>query len=383
MGTALADRLRVRWARLRGDRVTDVGVPVLLVAIGAFELASTGVSGAGWGIALEVVSGSLLVWRRRLPVLVPATAIAVLLAMPLVGPQLDDAAAPILFIAVGCYSMGRWRADLAGLRGVLVVAALVAGVYLLVDTRAHNVGDAVFVMTLLVPPYVAGRLVRRVDDARLVAERNQELVRAEAVRAERDRIAREMHDVIAHSISAMVVQTAAAQDLVRTDPDRAEQALGDVAATGRQALAETGRLLHLIRDEAGELGLSPTPGLARVPDLVEEFRDRGLDVTLVVPEPLPELPTAQDLSAYRIVQEALTNALKHGADRRVEVRLSRDGAALRIAASNRADGRAGSGSRLGLLGIAERVSLVGGTFDHGLDPGGRFILSATLPVGPA
>ena len=129
------------------------------------------------------------------------------------------------------------------------------------------------------------------------------------MRAERDRIARELHDVIAHSVSAMVVQTAAAQDLVRTDPDRAERVLADVADTGRRALAETGRLLHVIRDDADELGLAPAPGLADLPALVEAFRASGLTVDLDVREPLPALPVGVDVSAYRIVQEALTNAL--------------------------------------------------------------------------
>ena len=312
--------------------------------------------------------------------LVPTLGLCVLFTMPVLGPQLDQAAAPIFFIAVGCYTLGRWRADLAGLLGMAVLLAYFWGIYHFVDDRDHNLGDAVFVLALLVPPFVAGRLVRRLDDARDLAVRNQELVRAEAVRAERDRIAREMHDVIAHSISAMVVQTAAAQDLVRTDPDRAERALADVAATGREALVETGRLLHLIRDDDGELGLAPAPGLAQVPALVEEFRTRGLEVRLRLPEPLPDLPTALDLSAYRIVQEALTNALKHGADRRAELSLTSGPQALRIEASNRTNGHQGSGSRLGLLGMVERVALVGGTLDHGLDPTGRYVVTATLPL---
>ena len=101
-----------------------------------------------------------------------------------------------------------------------------------------------------------------------------------------------MHDVIAHSISAMVVQTAAAQDLVRTDPERAEAVLADVADTGRQAIAETGRLLHVLRDDEDELGLEPAPGLADLPGLVAAFRASGLDVDVEVPEPMPPLRRA-------------------------------------------------------------------------------------------
>ena len=380
MGTALADRVRGGSDRLRGSRVVDVGVPVLLGVVGAVELVASGVAHAERGIAVELVAAALLVWRRRWPVVVPTLAMSVLFLMPLLGPRLDDAAAPILFLAVGCYTLARWRSDLMGLVGLAVVLAVFNAIYWLVDGRVHNVTDVLFILTLVLPPYVAGRLVRRLDDARRVALRNQELVRAEAVRAERDRIAREMHDVIAHSISAMVVQTAAAQDLVRTDPDRAERALADVAATGRQALSETGRLLHLIRDDADEMALAPAPGLAQVAALVDDFRTRGLDVDLRLPDPLPELAPALDLSAYRIVQEALTNAFKHGADRTAALALTRDHQALHIDASNPANGRRGSGSRLGLLGMVERVALVGGTLDHGLDPRGHFVVTATLPL---
>jgi signal transduction histidine kinase len=383
MGTAIADRLRAGTARLRGSRVVDVGVPVLLVLVGAAELAAGGVAHAERGIAVELVAAVLLVWRRRWPLVVPTLAMCVLFLMPLLGPRFEDAAAPILFLAVCCYTLGRWRADLLGLAGIGIAVAVFWTVYGFADLRQHDVTDVLFILTLLVPPYVTGRLVLRLDAARILALRHQELVRAEAVRAERDRIAREMHDVIAHSISAMVVQTAAAQDLVRSDPARAERALADVAATGRQALSETGRLLHLIRDDADEMALAPPPGLAHVSALVDDFRDRGLAVELRLPEPLPELPAAVDLSAYRIVQEALTNALKHGADRTACVVLTRDRQALRIDASNPAGSRCEDGSRLGLLGMLERVSLVGGTLDHGVDPTGRFVVSASLPLAPA
>ena len=380
MGTALADRLRTGMTRLRGSRVPDVGVPALLVLVGAAELAAGGVAHPERGIALEVVAAVLLVRRRRFPLVVPTAAMSVLFLMPLLGPRFEDAAAPILFLAVSCYTLGRWRADLLGLAGIGITLAVFWTVYGFADLRQHDVTDVLFILTLVLPPYAAGRLVLRLDAARLLALRHQELVRAEAVRAERDRIAREMHDVIAHSISAMVVQAAAAQDLVRTDPDRAERVLADVAGTGRQALSETGRLLHLLRDEAGEMGLAPSPGLAQVPDLVEEFRTRGLAVDLRLPDPLPDLPAALDLSAYRIVQEALTNAFKHGADRTAALVLTRDPHALRIDASNPANGCAGSGSRLGLLGMLERVALVEGTLEHGLVPGGRYVVTATLPL---
>src|SRR6185295_11040799 len=139
------------------------------------------------------------------------------------------------------------------------------------------------------PPYVLGRVTRRLALQKELLEERQELVRREAVRQERDRIAREMHDMIA--------QTAAAQDLVRSDPDRAEAVLADVADTGRRAISETGRLLHVLRDDDDELGLEPAPGLADLPGLVAAFRASGLTIDLEVPETLPRLPAGVDVSA--------------------------------------------------------------------------------------
>jgi signal transduction histidine kinase len=188
-----------------------------------------------------------------------------------------------------------------------------------------------------------------------------------------------MHDVIAHSISAMVVQTAAAQDLVRTDPERAEAVLADVADTGRQAIAETGRLLHVLRDDEDELGLEPAPGLADLPGLVAAFRASGLDVDVEAPEVMPDLPAGVDVSAYRIVQEALTNALRYGSDRTARLRVVATTGGVSIEASNPSAGNGGSGAGLGLVGVAERVALLGGRLSHGVRDG-RFELHATLPV---
>jgi signal transduction histidine kinase len=359
----------------------EVLVPAALALLGAVELYSMQTDGWGTGIAIEVLACALLVWRRRLPLIACTASPAVMAVLPWIGPQLDEPATPILTMALALFSLARWLPDLRGLVGVAVVAALLFVDYVAVDARAHNWSDAIFVTSLMAPPYVFGRITRRLAQQKDVLERNHELVRREAVRDERDRIARELHDVIAHSVSAMVVQTAAAQDLVRTDPDTAERVLEEVADTGRRALAETGRLLHVIRDDADELGLSPAPGLADLPALVDEFRASGLEVELHVGE-IPPLPAGVDVSAYRIVQEALTNALRYGADRTAALHLSRTPDGLSIRASNVDGGRSSSGSGLGLLGMAERVSVLGGQLTHGVRDG-RFVLDATLPTGPS
>jgi signal transduction histidine kinase len=221
--------------------------------------------------------------------------------------------------------------------------------------------------------------VRRLATQKELLEEREVLVTREAVRAERDRIARELHDVIAHSVSAMVVQTAAAQDLVRTDPDRAEKVLRDVADIGRRALVETGRLLHVIRDDADELGLRPAPGVADLDRLVEEFRAEGLEVALSVDEQLAPLPAGIDVSAYRIAQEALTNALRYGRGT-ASLEVSGHGSGVAIRATNpTGPAQPSMGSGLGLRGLAERVALLGGTLSHGASEG-QFELAATLPV---
>jgi len=202
------------------------------------------------------------VWTLRAPTLIAA---GMLLLIPWTGPQLNQLSTPILTLALICYSLGRWVANLRGLVGIGLLLVMFLVDYLFIDVRSHNFTDVVFVATLAIPPYVFGRISQKLALQSEQLARQQALIRDEAVRAERDRIARELHDVIAHSLSAMVVQTAAAQDLVRRSPDRADALLQSVADTGRTALEETGRLLHLIRDDVDELGLRPAPGLADVP----------------------------------------------------------------------------------------------------------------------
>lgn len=357
----------------------DAILPAAIAVLGTVELVVLRPDGWGYGIALECAACALLVWRRRAPLVVCPLVAVVLLAMPWLGPPLDQPSTPIVIIVVVGYSLARYLRDLRGLAGVAVMALALLLDYLFVDTRHHDLSDVFFTAALIVPPYVLGRLTRRLAVQAEQLARQQELVRREAVRAERDRIARELHDEIAHSVSAMVVQTAAAQDLVRVSPDRAAGLLADVAATGRRALAETGRLLHLIRDETHELGLTPAPGTAQLADLAERFRRDGLRVDLQVTGPTGALPSSADVSAYRIVQEALTNALRYSADRSASVRLSSTPTAVRIQVVNACGPRRVDGSGLGLVGMAERVSLLGGTLAHGVVDG-RFELTAVLPV---
>lgn len=357
----------------------DVSLPALLVALGAAELASLGTHDWGVAVALQSVAGVLLVFRRRCPLVVGPAAAAVLLAMPWIGPQLDEVATPILFFIVAIFSLARWIADLRGVAGLVAILSFFLVDYIFVDQRDHGWTDVVFVLSLAVPPYVFGRIVRRLDDQRRQLAEQQSLIRDQAVAAERERIARELHDVIAHSLSAMVVQTAAAQDLLRSSPDRAAELLQSVADTGRQALQETGRLLHLIRDDADELRLHPAPGLADVAALIDTFRAHGLPVEAHLDPADPVLPGGVDVSAYRVVQELLTNALRY-ADGPVRLAITARPDRLRISCANPVGaGQAGTGSGLGLPGMTERVALLGGSV-HRTNHGGRFAVEVDIPL---
>jgi len=359
----------------------DLGLAALVFAADVIELLTVRPEGWRWGLLIDGVACALLSQRRRAPLVIGTLVPLILLSTVLLGSQLEDTAAPLLPMGIAIYTLGRWLADLRGLFGLGLIGLSFFVEYLTIDVRDHDIGDVFFVSALIVPPYVFGRVVHRMAVQKALIEDREELVKREAVRAERDRIARELHDVVAHSVSAMVVQTAAAQDLVRTDPDKAESVLRDVADTGRRALVETGRLLHVIRDEADELGLAPTPGMADLEDLVGQFRVGGLDVELRLDERLPALPAGIDVSAYRIAEEALTNALRYG-DGTASLQVTATGSGVAIRASNpSANGHALRGSGLGLRGIAERVSLLGGTMTHGVRDG-RFELAATLPGDP-
>jgi signal transduction histidine kinase len=361
-------------------RPTDVLVPAVILTVGAFELLMVRPNGWAFGVALETAAALLLIWRRHWPLVVSTSAAGILLVIPWTGPQLDQLSTPILAFALICYSLGRWITNLRGLVGVGLVLVMVVVDYLFTDTRSHNFTDVVFVATLAIPPFVFGRISRKLAVQSEQLARQQAVIRDTAVRAERDRIARELHDVIAHSLSAMVVQTAAAQDVVHTSPDRAAELLQSVADAGRKALEETGHLLHLIRDDADELGLRPAPGLADVPDLVAAFRESGLELNVELARPTEPLPSGVDVSAYRVVQELLTNALKYAdGPVRLGVELAPD--RLRISCANPVGAaRVVPGSGLGLQGMAERVGLMGGSLDRRRSADDQFVVEVDIPL---
>jgi signal transduction histidine kinase len=207
-------------------------------------------------------------------------------------------------------------------------------------------------------------------------EREQEESARRAAAEEQARIARELHDVLAHNVSVMVVQAAAANDVFETQPQRAREALQAIERTGRSALTELRRLLGRVRQTDYE----PQPGLSGLGALVEGVRAAGLPVTLRVEGELDDLPAGLDLSAYRIVQEALTNAIKHAGASAAEVRVRRTADEVELEVDDDGAGPAGNGRGQGLIGMRERASLLGGEVEAGPKPGGGFRVRAKLPL---
>jgi signal transduction histidine kinase len=375
------------------DLRREAVLPGVLALSAIVELVSLHVPRLPAAIAVVVTACGLLVFRKHWTFVLCTASALLVISLPYFGPELDEPAVPILIVALASFSLARYVPRNRGLVGMAAIFVALVMTQLLTLSPPPDLSDVLFVVAVLSPPYAFGWLLRRLAEShatetRLLLER-QDAVRGEAAAAERVQIARELHDVLAHSVSAMVVQAEAASDLVSLAPDQAAAALAEVTRAGRAALAETGRVLRLIRDDRDELGLSPDPGLDRLPELVAGFRRNGLRVDLAVDGSLESLPAGVAVSGYRIVEEALTNALKYATDHAVSLTVTRSPAALLIATRNRADppSRRASDTEytggLGLVGMRERVSVCSGTLSYGLGAGDVFKLTATLPLATA
>ncbi|RSS52310.1 sensor histidine kinase [Streptomyces sp. WAC07061] len=313
--------------------------------------------------------------------------------------QFCDVALLVVLFTVAAADVPRWVS-----RTALAAGLLASPLYFLrfgVDKNASGTEEFLFVLFMMVPfalAWVMGDSLRtrRAYYAQLV-ERNQRLEKEReaqakvAVAAERARIARELHDVVAHNVSVMVVQADGAAYVMDVAPDQAKEALQTISGTGRQALAEMRRLLGVLR--TGEPQESedyvPQPDVEQIEVLVEQVRAAGLTVDFEVEGAPRRLPSGVELTAYRIVQEALTNTRKHGGpDASASVRLVYfdDGLGLLVEDDGRGaahelyeDGGA-DGAGHGLIGMRERIGMVGGTLDAGPRPGGGFRISALLPL---
>jgi signal transduction histidine kinase len=264
---------------------------------------------------------------------------------------------------------------------VIGAAVLALPTFIDVAVRGEPKGGASFTVITLIVMLLVRRVVGDRERRAQIAERERDLVAREAVVEERARIARELHDVIAHHVSMIVVQAGAERRVLDGDSGSTREVLETIEEIGRGALTEMRRLLGMLRGDANE-SLTPQPGLSDVPMLVEQLREAGLPVGLQVEGERRELPVGIELSAYRIVQEALTNALKHAgeATASVNIRYGSDSLELEIADDGRAGSSDASSSGHGLVGMRERVALYGGRFDASRNPTGGFVVRVLLPI---
>lgn len=363
----------------------DVALAVLLFAVKIVTLA-TGLQPGSGAVSYVAAFGLTLpfAWRSRRPVAVAVVVSATAVAEIAIGGYHNSVVALAAWLLVS-YSLGAHAAPAARLvAGFAVTAA--AGIWAAVAQGPVTFWNLVAVVGLLGASLLAGLWVRQVRLRAQALERLAEQLQHErderartAVAEERARIARELHDEVAHAMSVIAVQADAAEGALAHDPALVERPLSAIRETARGALADMRRVLGALRgDEAA--AYAPEPGLARVGALVEQTRAAGLDVEMRIEgEPAP-LPPALDVAAYRVVQEGLTNVRKHAAARRVEVVIRYGRQTIDVEVRDDGDGSGvGAGSGRGLAGVRERVALLGGEFVAGPRADG-FALCVTLPL---
>jgi signal transduction histidine kinase len=413
----------------------DVVVAATFALVAAPLSLATAV-GSAWGAVWAVLVVAPLAWRRRRPVASVVAVYAVglvhtVLGLPLVVPA--DVAVLVALYSVTVYGP-RW-AHRTAIVGAIVGSAVLAAALLATGYTVEPSSAVVIFMFAAMSALVvwAAGLVRRARRETIVAWRDRaerlEVERDQQARiataAERARIAREMHDIVAHSLSVVVAQADGGRYAAQADPEAAGRALGTIAETGRAALADMRRLLGVLRDDAAPVGvvagggvvppaapgtasggaggpgasgsagtsggrapvhLVPQPAAQDIERLVETMRSSGLRVSLVRMGTARHLPPGAGLTAYRICQEALTNVLKHaGPDPSVTVLVQWSANALTLEVTDDGRGAAatGDGSGLGLLGMRERAAMFGGAVTAGPRPGGGFRVRAELPLPTA
>jgi signal transduction histidine kinase len=320
-------------------------------------------------------AAAAVLYRRERPVAV----LAVVLTCSGLAMAFDYGEVAVASV-LALYGLGRyissWFWTISGL-GATVALGLVD-----VSTSAATTGDAVGGVLVTVLLWYVGRRVRQRGERADLLAREQAAQAGRVLAEERARIARELHDVVAHGVSLMTVQAGAAKTVASADPQAAAQAMAAVELAGREALGQLRDLLAVLRPDRSSEELGPQPGLADVPRLVDQFREAGLQVSLEL-GPVPTgLPARVDLFAFRIVQEAMTNVLKHGGPgTTAEVRIEIDGRAVTVDVVDDGHGATGlPGSGHGLVGMRERAQLLGGSLQAGRRPEGGFHVLAVLPI---
>jgi signal transduction histidine kinase len=328
-------------------------------------------------IPLVLIQAAALWWRRSHPVVVLFVVAACSLLAWVALPDRDSSGLALVFgvYAMSLYGPSRTRLWVAGI-AIAIIAIAVAFLALgqFAVTRSLLPAAATSLVAWVIGDYMRSRRQFVVD---LFARHRQE--REQAAEEERLRIARELHDVVAHNVSVMAIQAGAA----RVSGNSSLEALASIETSARDTLSELNRLLGVLRHNAVGPQLSPQPGLGQVEALLKPLREAGIDATLKVVGERRNLPAAVDLSAYRIVQEALTNVLKHAHASRVEVGLDYRADALVISVTDNGSGAPeaiSASTGHGLIGMRERVELFGGELGAGSSSLGGFTVRARLPL---
>jgi len=373
-----------------GTRLLDALLALALATALQLQLALGDHAG---GAFVNVAGGLLLTLplaaRRRAPLAVACVFAATAALNAILGGGLFEGDPPplasLLTGAATFYSLGAHAEDRAALVGGAVG---IAGLWTTVIATEADIQSFLFSAGLIAAtPWLVGRSVRARALRVALLERDQRQRERVAVADERARIARELHDVVAHSVGVMVVHAQGAQRVLERDPSRARQALETIERTGQTALEEMRNTLGVLRRPDADAPLAPQPGMDDLAALIEQARQGGLTVELVTEGGPSPLPAGVDRSAYRIVQEALTNARKHAGPVRTRVAVRYRGRELELEISDDgAPGQARNGAPSkdghGLVGMRERVALYGGDLHAGHRPEGGFVVRASLPLAP-
>ena len=385
---------RTRHSLGRLDRGTALYLlpVVVLVVLGQIEVWSTSLDLQARPLAAAVmlVMTLALLWRRRHPLVVAAVVAGGVAVVSIGWDLMDNFVSPFGALLVAIYSCAAYASFRAALGVYAATSAFIlAGT--LVDGRP--IGDMLWVVSIITGVWAAGRGVslrqQRVvalADHAVALEHERDAKARAAVAEERLRIARELHDVVAHGISVIVLQARGGRKVLDPREDEAREAFEEIETTAQQALTEMRRLLGMLRRQDEELALGPQPSLANLDTLAASIRDAGLPVDVVVKGSVDRLPPAVDLSAYRLVQEGLTNALKHAGPAHARVFVSCSDDEVEVEVTD--DGRGVNGNGMttgghGLTGMRERVAMLGGRIDVGPDASGGFALRARLPFDGA
>ena len=375
------------------DRWGDWLLAAVLLALSEFDLwvktlpgDQPVTSGRAAAAGLFVLVTLPLAWRRRAPVAVLFTVIAAAVCAafavrPSQGPVTSFIALIVAFYSVAANCAER-RALAAGGIGLAVAAVfIITG-----QPGTLSPGSlAIFALAWLIGRYLRQRRSQfsGLQDRAARAEQEREARARAAVTSERGRIARELHDIVAHSVSVMVIQAQAGQRLI-SDTAQALAAFRAIDASGREALVELRRLLAILRTADDQLTVGPQPGLGSLDSLIEQVREAGLPVAVRTEGQQVPLPPGVDLSAYRIIQEALTNTIKHAGPATAEVVLRYHTAALELEITDTGAATApGSGTGHGLIGMRERITLLGGNLVTGARNGDGYQVRARLPLTAA